>query len=199
MSSKERMQRYKDKIYNGILDAAMEILKTEGCESLSVRKIADKIEYSVPVIYSYFLNKEAVLIELSRKGFTKLITCIEKSLKGLISPEERMEAMLSTLIEFAHKEKELNQLMYSVGVHVIDVEETFPVLKVISDLFRKELNDLKAGEIISEDSFRSTYLTFLSIAHRLVAVNHYYKNIDPAINSIVLKKTVHAILQPIDA
>ncbi|WCT14088.1 TetR/AcrR family transcriptional regulator [Mucilaginibacter jinjuensis] len=198
MGSKERMQRCKDKVYNGILNAAMDILKTEGCESLSVRKIAEKIEYSVPVIYSYFLNKEAVLIELSRRGFATLVNCVEKALIGLTDPEARMESMLTAHIRFAQKESELYQLMYTVGIHVTDVEETFPILKDISNLFRKELNGLRKDISVTESSFRSNYLTFLSIAHGLATLNLYFRNLDPVANCTVLKRAVRGIISSID-
>jgi AcrR family transcriptional regulator len=47
-----------------ILQAAFTLAKTEGWASLSMRKIADAIEYSAPVVYDYFENKEAILFEI---------------------------------------------------------------------------------------------------------------------------------------
>jgi len=197
MGSKERMQRSKEKIYNSILDAAMDILKSEGYEYLSIRKIADKIEYSAPVIYSYFLNKEAVLIELSRRGIARLINCVRSSLNGLTDPGGRMEALLMAHIKFAQKESELYQLMYAVGIQVTDVEQTFPILSEIRNIFRKELSGLIIEPATTEDSFRSNYLTFLSIAHGLAALNLYFKDIDAATNTSILKKAVRSMVNPI--
>ncbi len=57
MGSKERVERFKASVHEHILDAAMCIVKNEGLQSLSIRRIADIIEYSPPIIYSYFLNK----------------------------------------------------------------------------------------------------------------------------------------------
>ena len=37
-----------------------------------MRKIADKIEYTAPIIYEYFANKDAILNELTRQGYVKL-------------------------------------------------------------------------------------------------------------------------------
>jgi AcrR family transcriptional regulator len=52
------------------------LAKTEGWASLSMRKIADAIEYSAPVVYDYFENKEAILYEISEwfQLFTHRIT-----------------------------------------------------------------------------------------------------------------------------
>ena len=65
MGLHERRQREKESIRANILDAAFSLAKTEGWASLSIRKIADAIEYSAPVVYDYFENKEAILFEIS--------------------------------------------------------------------------------------------------------------------------------------
>ena len=62
-----------------ILAAALQMVKDEGWQSLSIRKIADAIEYSVPVIYDHFENKEAILFELSMDGFRLLERTLEKN------------------------------------------------------------------------------------------------------------------------
>jgi hypothetical protein len=69
MGSKERIHRLKENTRVNILDAAYDIVKDEGWQALSMRKIADKIEYTAPIIYEYYANKEAILLELTKKGF----------------------------------------------------------------------------------------------------------------------------------
>ena len=64
MASKDRIQRLKDDTRCKILEASLDIVKDEGWPSLSMRKIADKIEYTAPIIYEYFSNKDAILQEL---------------------------------------------------------------------------------------------------------------------------------------
>jgi hypothetical protein len=61
MASKERILRLKDETRANILEASLDIVKEEGWAALSMRKIADKIEYTAPIIYEYFENKEAIL------------------------------------------------------------------------------------------------------------------------------------------
>jgi AcrR family transcriptional regulator len=72
MASKERIQRLKEETRTSILEAAYKIVKEEGWQALSMRKIADEIEYTAPIIYEYFSNKEAILEELTRKGYLYL-------------------------------------------------------------------------------------------------------------------------------
>ncbi len=199
MGTRERIQRNKDKVYNGILNSAMEIIKNEGLEALSVRKIADKIEYSATVIYSYFFNKEAILIELSRKGFASLVDCVKRSLNELTDPKVRMETLMLAHVRFAKKESELYQLMYTVGIHDGNIEHTFPALKDIRNIFRKELSNLTIDGSIDDDTFRHEYLTFLSIAHGLATLNLYFKDIDPATNSSILRNVVNAIAANVES
>lgn len=72
MASKDRIQRLKDENRSNILEASLQIVKEEGWQSLSMRKIADIIEYTAPMIYEYFANKDAILTELANQGYRLL-------------------------------------------------------------------------------------------------------------------------------
>jgi AcrR family transcriptional regulator len=198
MGSKERMERLKAEVHKDILDAAMNIVKNDGCEALSIRKIANSIEYSAPIIYSYFLNKEAVLIELGKRGFSLLINSIKQQLVSVADPKDRMETMLSAYLHFATKENELYQLMYTVGTGVADVGEAFPALATFINLFREEMQQLVKGKALTEETFRCNYLICISFVHGLVALNRYYKDIDPDMNNMVLKKAIGGIINTIE-
>jgi len=67
----ERKQRQKDDTKLRIVDAALKIGKEQGWNALSMRRIGEIIEYSAPVVYEYFVNKDALLIELIRMGYHK--------------------------------------------------------------------------------------------------------------------------------
>ena len=63
MGIAERKQRQKEEVRSSILNAAWRLVESDGWQSLTMRKIADAIEYSAPVIYDHFANKEAILLE----------------------------------------------------------------------------------------------------------------------------------------
>ncbi len=69
MGTLERKQRLKEEVRCRILEASWQIVKEEGWHALSMRKIADAIEYTAPIIYGYFENKEAILKQLTAQGF----------------------------------------------------------------------------------------------------------------------------------
>jgi len=64
MGVKERRERERTAVRERILDAALEVFASEGAEALTMRALADAIEYSPPVIYAHFRDKDAIIEEL---------------------------------------------------------------------------------------------------------------------------------------
>src|SRR4026207_1994436 len=69
MGTKERQQRDRDRIQQAILTAARDLVITDGYRNVSIRKIADRIEYSPAAIYSYFPSKDDIFFALAEEGF----------------------------------------------------------------------------------------------------------------------------------
>ena len=72
MGVKERQERERASTARAILDAARELFVAEGYQNVSIRKIAEKIEYSPAAIYSYFPSKDDIFLALAEEGFTML-------------------------------------------------------------------------------------------------------------------------------
>ena len=72
MGTKERQQRDRDRIQQAILTAARDLFVTDGYRNVSMRKIADRIEYSPAAIYSYFPSKDDIFFALAKRGFRLL-------------------------------------------------------------------------------------------------------------------------------
>ncbi|XJR84536.1 TetR/AcrR family transcriptional regulator [Elizabethkingia anophelis] len=81
-----------------------------------MRKIADAIEYSAPVVYDHFENKEAILFEISLQGFKLLQKDLIKAQKKYKTPEEQLTALVNAYWDFAFKNKEYYQLMFGLGM-----------------------------------------------------------------------------------
>jgi AcrR family transcriptional regulator len=116
MGLHERRQREKESIRANILQAAFTLAKTDGWGSLSIRKIADAIEYSAPVVYDHFENKEAILYEISINGFHCLQIELIKAQKKHETPEDQLTAIVDAYWNFAFKNKEYYQLMFGLGM-----------------------------------------------------------------------------------
>jgi len=90
MGTKERHERDRHRIRQGILDAARELFIAEGYEHVSMRKIADRIEYSPAAIYSYFPRKDDIFFALAAEGFRILADGVSGAVAGIDDPLERL-------------------------------------------------------------------------------------------------------------
>ncbi len=68
MGIRERQSRERDTVRRKILNAARTLFLSEGYANVSMRKIADQIEYSPGAIYSYFPSKEDIFFALAEEG-----------------------------------------------------------------------------------------------------------------------------------
>jgi AcrR family transcriptional regulator len=59
-----------------MVTAVRSLAATDGWQSVSIRKIADRIEYSPTLLYQYFDSKEAVIHEVRRQGYAQLLACM---------------------------------------------------------------------------------------------------------------------------
>jgi AcrR family transcriptional regulator len=81
MASRERRARTKQNLRREILDAARELFVAEGCRRVSMRKIAEKIEYSPTTIYLYLKDKTDLVQQICDQTFADLaqeLTAIEQ-------------------------------------------------------------------------------------------------------------------------
>ncbi len=81
MGVKERQEREREATGRAILDAARDLFVAEGYQNVSIRKIAEKIEYSPAAIYSYFPSKDDIFLALAEEGFRMLFDsseCVRK-------------------------------------------------------------------------------------------------------------------------
>jgi AcrR family transcriptional regulator len=96
----ERRIREKQALRQEILDAARELFVTEGYQNVSMRKVAEKIEYSPTTIYLYFKDKAELLHSICEETFGKLSTRIMAITGTVADPVEALKAGLREYIRF---------------------------------------------------------------------------------------------------
>ena len=74
MGVKERQEPAAEAVARAILDAARELFVADGYQNVSIRKIAERIEYSPAAIYSYFPSKDDIFFALAEEGFRILFS-----------------------------------------------------------------------------------------------------------------------------
>jgi len=60
-----------------IVTAARELAEAEGWESVTTRRLADRIEYSQPVLYSHFEGKDAIVTAVALEGYGELASLLQ--------------------------------------------------------------------------------------------------------------------------
>ncbi len=111
MGAKERRERQKEATREGILAAARTIARTEGWPAVTIRRIADIIEYSPPTIYEYFASKDAILSEVQREGFDQLTEVLRHAAEQTTDTSERLEQIGRAYWRFTQQQPELYQVM----------------------------------------------------------------------------------------
>lgn len=170
MGITERRLREKEKVRSAILTTAWRMVKEEGWQSLSIRKIAEAIEYSIPVIYDHFENKEAILFEFGKQGFEILSKKIQDAREKTDDPAEQLVIIANAYWDFAFRNKEHYQLMYGLGMPGCEIEKCLPERLN----FRKLVLDpivtlIKKGSRPDADPCLK-YYTFWSILHGLISM-----------------------------
>ncbi|WP_308530673.1 TetR/AcrR family transcriptional regulator [uncultured Paenibacillus sp.] len=95
----DRKEREKNEKRKKILQAAAEIMRTEGAENISIRKIADKIEYSPANVYHYFMDKEDIINQIIMSTYRQIVDKLSLSLSAANRPEEKLKTSMRTYIE----------------------------------------------------------------------------------------------------
>jgi len=170
MGTTERRLRAKEQIRSAIMDTAWQMVKEEGWQSLSIRKIADAIEYSVPVIYDHFENKEAILAEFGLVGFDLLSKKIKQAKEKHAEPVGQLKAMADAYWNFALKNKEYYQLMYGVGMACCGKEKNMDDKDSFDSLIMDSIEKIISKSKQPATSVCLKYHTYWSILHGLVSI-----------------------------
>ena len=112
MSSKDRHERDRQRIQKAILDAARILFIAEGFQNVSMRKIADRIDYSPAAIYSYFPSKDDIFFALTEEGFHILAHGVLGAVREIADPFQRLRRGLWAFYEFAKTHPEYFALMF---------------------------------------------------------------------------------------
>lgn len=111
MGIPERKEKQKLEIRKAILDASMKLFMEQGFENVSIRKIADLIEYSPTTVYLYFKDKNEILFNLHELGFQKMAE-YTIDLWTIKNPLVRLHKMGEYYLQFGLENPAFYELMF---------------------------------------------------------------------------------------
>lgn len=170
MGIAERRLRQKGEMRQNILNAAWQLVQTDGWSALSIRKIADAIEYSVPVIYHHFDNKDAILLAFTREGFRLLTERVAEAQKQAPQPARQLELIAHAYWDFAFSNPEYYQLMFGLGIPTCETVNTIAEVKGFTDIILEVVQQAMARSHRPEADHWLKFRTYWSILHGLVSI-----------------------------
>jgi AcrR family transcriptional regulator len=124
-------------VRDSIIQTAREIAAQEGWAAVTVRKVAQSIGYTAPIIYEHFGSKDEMLNQVLKYGYDILHNEMVVSVEQEQDSEKRVRAIVMAYWNFAHETPELYQLMYGMeGARATsDAARDFagPMVKFITD------------------------------------------------------------------
>jgi len=111
MGTTERREREKQELRRKILDTARDLFVNEGYEAVSMRRIAQKIEYSPTAIYLHFKDKEALFHELCQSDFLRLAQALGQ-LSEIKDPIEQIRRIGRAYLDFSLEYPNHYRLMF---------------------------------------------------------------------------------------
>jgi AcrR family transcriptional regulator len=195
MSPFKHSAKEKDDIRARILATAWQMVKDEGWQSLSIRKIAGAVDYSIPVIYDHFENKEAIVFEFARQGFQMLTKAVQKAIDKQNDPVEKLKSVAEAYWKFALKHKEHYQLMMGMGMAGCEIEKCFPERTDFRFMVMAPINELIAKSPNPEANPYLKYFTFWSILHGLISIRNLNSNVSDEVNRMVMDDAVAGFIK----
>ncbi|NLB51939.1 MAG: TetR/AcrR family transcriptional regulator [Syntrophomonadaceae bacterium] len=105
-----------EKTKEHILDQALEIIGEEGYDSLSMRKLGDRLGCAAKTIYNYFSSKEEIYIRVLTRGFEMLYVQAEAALEGTTDPLEKLRILSAVYISFGMENANYYNIMFNWDV-----------------------------------------------------------------------------------
>jgi AcrR family transcriptional regulator len=121
MGIQERRERERQDLRTKILDAARELFAERGYESVTMRELAKKIEYSPTVLYGHFADKDTLLRELCQLDFSNFAERFVELLK-VEDPLERLCRAGFVYFEFAVAHPQQYRLMFMTPHPIVPPE-----------------------------------------------------------------------------
>jgi AcrR family transcriptional regulator len=121
-----RRDRERAERHQLIITAARELAEAEGWDAVTTRRLAERIEYSQPVLYSHFDGKEAIVRAVALQGFDELTDRLRRARLGANGSERRLLAVCRAYLDFAVTRPALYQAMFVMPTDVKFASEETP-------------------------------------------------------------------------
>ena len=198
MGVKEKRAKYRQEFRQEILDEARELFIDEGYENFSMRKLAEKIDYSPTTIYLYFKNKDDLLFAICEEFFGNFSARLNHIRVVSEDPVETLRQAFLYLMNFGLKNPHQYKLIfftksvYGTREELVEKESMarntyFVFNEIVQDCIDDgRMREIKADVIVD---------ILAAASHGLITKNIYCTNFLKERSSIVARTLVDVLLQ----
>ncbi|MEM1359293.1 MAG: TetR/AcrR family transcriptional regulator [Bacteroidota bacterium] len=186
MGIQERKERDKEELRRKIIAAATELFREEAYDAVGMRKIADKVEYSVGTLYLYYKDKDELFLAVQEEAFRQAFAYIQQ-LPETDDPLERLHGLGERYVRYGMENPELYRLMFMMEhpMQALSQSDDWRSGILLHQLLTEIVQDcISAGRLKSDDPHRMSFalwsfvhgMVSLRISHRLDIYNGEHLN-----------------------
>ncbi len=126
MTVNERRAREREQRHRLIVDKARALAETEGWDAVTTRRLSALIEYSQPVLYSHFRNKDAIVAAVALEGFAELTEALRRARSTSDHARGVLTAAVQAYLDFAEANPAVYEAMFTRTVPLRFAHEDTP-------------------------------------------------------------------------
>ncbi|MEV0783607.1 TetR/AcrR family transcriptional regulator [Streptomyces sp. NPDC050423] len=146
MSVQERKERERAERERLIVATARELAEQQGWDAVTTRRLAERIEYSQPVLYSHFRGKREIIGAVALEGAAEMAAALRAATSAADGPRTRVATLARTYLDFAARNPAVYDAMFQLDGGLAFADEDTP--EPLKDAFAALLESL--GEVAGE-------------------------------------------------
>jgi AcrR family transcriptional regulator len=157
MPVQERKQRERAERERLIVATARELAEQQGWDAVTTRRLAERIEYSQPVLYSHFRGKREIIGAVALEGAAELATAVRAATADMDGPRERVAALARAYLDFAERNPAVYDAIFQLDGGLAYAQEDTP--EQLKDAFAALMENLAevAGDGIEPGLFTEVF------------------------------------------
>ncbi|MFI9004530.1 TetR/AcrR family transcriptional regulator [Streptomyces sp. NPDC053541] len=157
MSVQERKARERADRERLIVATARELAEQQGWDAVTTRRLAERIEYSQPVLYSHFRGKREIIGAVALQGATELAAAVRAAAAAADGPRERVAALARAYLDFAERNPAVYDALFQLDGGLAYAREDTPA--PLKDAFAALMETLGevAGDALHPGVFTETF------------------------------------------
>ncbi|MGI3228450.1 TetR/AcrR family transcriptional regulator [Streptomyces sp. GTA36] len=140
MSVQERKERERAGRERLILATARELAEQQGWDAVTTRRLAERIEYSQPVLYSHFRGKREIIGAVALEGAAEMAVALRTAASAADGPRARVAALARVYLDFAERNPAVYEAMFQLDGGLAFAQEETP--EPLKDAFAALLENL---------------------------------------------------------